>query len=96
MTKRKRTKRRLWSVARIAHPLHPDFVLRVTELKAGENLYVVRMVGGKQSMTVLDPRVTRLDLGSNEQAQRAGATARAVISHHHDPGILTRMTHPGG
>ncbi len=47
MTKRKRTKRKLWSVARIRHPQHPGIVLRVTELTRGGNLYVVRMVGGK-------------------------------------------------
>ena len=76
--KRKRTKRRLWSVPRIGHPRYPDFgVLRVTELKEGGNLYVVRMVDGKQAMTVLDPRVTRLGLGKNEKAQRAGACAKA-------------------
>ena len=74
--KRKRTKRRLWSVTRIRHPRY-DFVLRVTELVKGGNLFVVRMVGGKQAMTVLDPRVTRLELGRNEKAQRAGACAKA-------------------
>lgn len=77
MTKRKRTKRKLWSVARITHPQHPGIVLRLTELKAGGNLYVVRMVDGKQRMKMLKPRVTRLDLGSNEREQRAGACARA-------------------
>ena len=74
--KRKRTKRKLWSVARIRHPRY-DFVLRICELKAGGNLFVVRMLGGRQRMTVLDPRVTRLDLGGNAKAQRAGACAKA-------------------
>ena len=77
MTKRKRTKRKLWSVARITHPQHPGIVLRLTELKAGGNLYVVRMVDGKQRMSVLDPRVTRMDLGKNDKEQRASACARA-------------------
>lgn len=74
--KRKRNKSKLWSVPRITHPRY-DFVLRVTELTRGGNLYVVRMVDGRQRMTVLDPRVTRLDLGSNEKTQRAGACAKA-------------------
>lgn len=74
--KRKRTNRKLWSVSRIRHPRY-DFVLRICELKAGGHLFVVRMVGGKQAMTVLDPRVTRLELGRSEKEQRAGACAKA-------------------
>lgn len=78
MTKRKRTKRRrLWSCVRVTHPQHPGFMVRVTELAPGGNLYVVRMVEGKQKMALLRPRCTRLDLGTNEQDQRRGARARA-------------------
>ena len=78
MTKRKRTKKRkLWSVPRIAHPQFSDYMLRVTELVKGGDLYVVRMVDGKQRMALLRPRCTRLDLGSDEREQKQSACARA-------------------
>ena len=77
MTKRKRTKRKLWSVARIRHPQHPHFTIRITELAKGGDLYFVRMVGGKQKMALLDPRVTRLMLGTSAKAQERSARAKA-------------------
>ena len=76
MTKQ-RTKRKLWSVPRISHPKFRGYALRVTELKAGGDLYFVRMISGKQKMALLRPRCTRLDLGRNEQEQKQGACARA-------------------
>jgi integrase len=78
MTKRKRTrKRRLWSVCRIRHPRYRGYMLRVTELAPGGDLYVVRMIDGKQRMALLDPRVTRLGLGTSAKAQERAARAKA-------------------
>lgn len=77
MTKKKRTKRKLWSVARIRHPRYPGYSLRITELKKGGDLYVVSMVEGKQKMKLLRPRCTRLSLGSNEPDRQREACARA-------------------
>ena len=76
MTKRKR-QRKLWSVARIRHPQHPHFAIRITELTKGGDLYFVRMVGGRQKMALLDPRVTRLGLGASAKAQEQSARAKA-------------------
>lgn len=81
MTKRKRTKKKLWSVTRIHHPRYRGYMLRVLELKPGGDLYVCEMVDGKQVMNMLrdkhDRPVTRLDLGTTAKAQEQAARAVA-------------------
>ena len=72
MHKRKK-KRGTWGVPRVQHPKFPGFTVRITELKAGGNLYVIRMVNGKQKMTSL--KRTRADLGHTTKAQEQAARA---------------------
>jgi integrase len=73
-----RKKHKLWSVTRIRDPRYPHIQLRVTELTPEGNLYAVRMVEGRQRMTVLTPRATRLSLGPHPQ-DKARALALDLI-----------------
>lgn len=90
MTQRKkirRTKRRLWSVPRITHPEYPGYRVRVTELSPGGNLYLIRMLDGKQRMLSL--RCTRTDLGATAKAQERAARTKACK-------LIARLATEGG
>ncbi len=87
-------KKRTWSVPRITHPKYPQFLLRITELKAGGPLYAVRMVDGKQKMTSL--RCIRADLGrtTKEQERLARAYALDLIEEFATRGEPTSLDEP--
>ena len=75
--KKTKRKRKLWSVTRISDPRFPGIMLRVAELRPGENLYAIRMLpGDKQRMRSL--RVTRRELGATAKEQEDAARARAL------------------
>ena len=75
-TRKRSTKRKLWSVSRIRHPQYPEHgTLRVTELRPGGSLYYVWMKDGKQRMATM--RCTRADLGTTHKKQEEAARARA-------------------
>ena len=73
---REKKKRKLWSLPRITDPRYPGFLVRITELEPGGNLYVVRMVDGKQRMASL--KAPRKDFGPTKDEQERAVRAKAL------------------
>jgi hypothetical protein len=81
----RRKRKKLWSVTRISDPRHPGYTLRVTELTPGGNLYVVRMVDGKQRMASMGTK--RKDFGEHDKgAGRRGQGPRTPRDRGVGPG----------
>jgi integrase len=64
-----------WSVPHIKHPMYPEYTIRVGEFVHDGILHFFRQVNGKQTSKSLKCR--RLDLGSNQNAQKKEAERKA-------------------
>ncbi|HXM37893.1 MAG TPA: tyrosine-type recombinase/integrase [Gemmatimonadales bacterium] len=76
--KRKKGNPKLWSVTHIRDDRYPHILVRITELRGSPFLYLGRQIDGKARYSVLQPKVTRVSLGSTPKEQEQAARALAL------------------